>query len=433
MVFNSSEANESSAVGKQLSGKALIKRPGGDVEGYTHDIADNAEIFNDYDDRTYEEDSSKVLTGNVAIGSMSHAEGHATTAYGDYSHAEGTHSFAGSSGSHAEGDSCYAAFFNAHAEGCNTKVSGNASHVEGWTNTCDGSYSHVEGSNNLSEAPNTHVDGNYCKTLGNGASMSNVGGYSCTAYGYCSFIHGSNLMGNTDYITIFGRNSVRPSESKRVTSTASDSALLIGNGLNGNFSNAFRITYEGKIFGASAFNSSGADYAEMFEWSDGNPNNDDRIGRFVTLNGEKISLASYSDTDILGVISGSPTVLGDIYDDQWKGMYMTDVFGRYIYEYVDTPPEIDSYGEEVSPSRTNYTMKISPDYDSSATYIPRSQRQEWDAVGLLGKLVMLDDGTAEVNGYVRSADGGIATKSEERTKFRVMARLDENHIKILIL
>ena len=52
---------------------------------------------------------------------------------------------------------------------------------------------------------------------------------------------------------------------------------------------------------------------------------------------------------------------------------------------------------------------------------------------MLGKLVAIDDGSCEENGWCKVGQGGIATKSEQVTKYRVMKRLDQNHIKIFIL
>jgi hypothetical protein len=48
---------------------------------------------------------------------------------------------------------------------------------------------------------------------------------------------------------------------------------------------------------------------------------------------------------------------------------------------------------------------------------------------MLGKLVVIDDGTCEVNGYCKPKNG-TATKSD--TGYRVLARLDETHIKVLM-
>lgn len=54
-------------------------------------------------------------------------------------------------------------------------------------------------------------------------------------------------------------------------------------------------------------------------------------------------------------------------------------------------------------------------------------------VSMTGKLVAVDDGTCEVDGWCTTWKNGIATKSVEQTKYRVMERLDESHIRILIV
>lgn len=180
----------------------------------------------------------------------------------------------------------------------------------------------------------------------------------------------------------------------------------------------------------------------------------DRTGRFVTLEGEHIRLAGPGDGYILGIVSGAPSVVGDVYDDQWQGMYLTDVFGRPIFEDVEVPAETDEIREPIEvvepdgsisevgyrlvkrtiiPAHTERRQKLNPDYDPAQTYVPRSDRPEWSAVGMLGKLVAVDDGTCVPNGWATVGEGGAATNSEERTKYRVMARLDERHVRILIL
>lgn len=289
-------------------------------------------------------------------------------------------------------------------------------HVEGYKNRLRSGYgSHVEGGNNFS-------DGSYC----------HVGGSNCKNDAIGSFIHGEGLkchssVGSNDYKTIFGFYN---------TTSGLASIFSIGNGASDEErSNAFSVTKSGGVYGSGAYNSSGADYAELFEWWDSNPNNEDRVGRFVTLDGEYISLATFETSidDILGIISGNPSVAGDVYDDQWSGMYLTDVYGRPIYEEVHHDAELDDEGNTIREAYDSMERKVNPEYDHTKFYKPRSQRSEWDYVGLMGKLVMLDDGTAEVNGYVKPSEGGIATRSETRTKFRVMRRLDENHIKILVL
>ncbi len=61
----------------------------------------------------------------------------------------------------------------------------------------------------------------------------------------------------------------------------------------------------------------GADYAEYFEWEDGNPNNEDRVGHFITLNGDRIHIATPGDY-ILGIVPGQPCIIGNA-DEDWVG------------------------------------------------------------------------------------------------------------------
>lgn len=173
-----------------------------------------------------------------------------------------------------------------------------------------------------------------------------------------------------------------------------------------------RIDYGGKAYGGT-YSSSGADYAEMFEWQDGNPDGEDRRGMFVTLDGKYIRLANSKDTYILGIVSGNPTVLGDTAEDQWADMYERDIFGALKHD-----------------STTENGLVLNPNYDNEKQYIARGQRKEWDAVGLMGKLVVVDDGTCEVNGFCVANDNGIGTKAE--TGYRVMERLDKNHIRVFV-
>ena len=163
----------------------------------------------------------------------------------------------------------------------------------------------------------------------------------------------------------------------------------------------------------------------------------------MTLEGEKIRLAQPEDDFILGIVSAEPSVCGDVYDDQWKGMYLYDIYGRPLWEDVEVPdetieePDPENPGETITriiiPAHTEHRQKLNPDYDNTQSYVPRSERPEWDAVGMLGKLVVRDDGTCEVNGWCTVGENGVATHSGIRTKYRVMARLDESHIRVLIL
>lgn len=87
----------------------------------------------------------------------------------------------------------------------------------------------------------------------------------------------------------------------------------------------------------------------------------------------------------------------------------------------------------VTPEHTEIRPKLSDTYDPNQEYIPRSQRKEWACIGMLGKLVVRDDETAVVGGYVNPSMDGIATKSETKTKYRVIKRLAHDHIMVLVV
>jgi len=171
--------------------------------------------------------------------------------------------------------------------------------------------------------------------------------------------------------------------------------------------------------------STGADYAEYFEWEDGNLDMTDRVGLFVTLVKDKIKIANYGD-EIIGIISGHASVIGDAYEDTWQGMYQRDIYGRLLYENIETQYE-DEEGDLIPV--TEMHMKLNPDYNPNELYIPRSERKEWDAVGLMGKLVVIDDGSCVPGGKCTCGINGTATTSLQG--WHVLRRLDDTHIQIL--
>lgn len=209
----------------------------------------------------------------------------------------------------------------------------------------------------------------------------------------------------------------------------------------------------GNLSVGGSITSNGADYAEDWEWADGNNNNEDRRGLFVTIadDGYHIKIAN-KDDEILGIVSSNPSVVGGGDNFEWRGKYLKDVFGDYIYEDVQVPittqerklvkdeytdddgihhpPEYETIEVETGEYRTEKRRVLNPNYDDTLVYTNREYRSEHCYIAHLGKVVMVDDGTAEPNGYVTSADGGIATKSETKTRARVLQRLDDNHIRV---
>jgi hypothetical protein len=142
--------------------------------------------------------------------------------------------------------------------------------------------------------------------------------------------------------------------------------------------NEFVLKGDGNAFADGSWSGGGADYAEYFEWSDSNPDDEDRRGISVVLDSDKIREAVVGE-DPIGVISGNPSVVGDAAWNKWSGKYLRDEFGTYIQEDYEVEGED---GNTVIQQR----RKLNPVYDPEAEYIPREQRPEWDCVGLMGKL-----------------------------------------------
>lgn len=280
-------------------------------------------------------------------------------------------------------------------------------------NTAAGNYAHAQNYTSV-------ASGNY----------SHAGGYYGWAKGIASFAHGWQTSAN-DYQAVFGRYNTTADGPTGLADTTG-SIFIVGSGTSLYRANSLRISAGGVCYGSQAFAASGADYAEYFEWLDGNPNNDDRRGLFVTIDGERIRLANANDNYVLGVVSAIPVVCGDVQSEAWKDMYLKDVFGNRITEIVNVSESVDEETGQTIPAHTETRFIINPEYDPEKEYTSRENRKEWAAIGLVGKLIVIDDGTCQPNGYCKVADNGMATVSSENTDYRVLSRLDDNHIKILL-
>jgi hypothetical protein len=308
-------------------------------------------------------------------------------------------------------------------------ASGYASLAAGETCVASGDVSHAEGGSTTASNYYAHAEGQYTKANGH---TSHAEGYYTTALNYQ---HAEGHYNNTSTATV-GNSS----------GTGTGTLFVIGNGTSSAKSNAFRVTANGQPYGKAAYTTTGADYAEFFEWQDGNPNDEDRRGYFVTLDGNKIKIANKGDY-ILGIISGLPSVIGNG-DEDWMGRYILDEFGDYIYEDFEEEvvvgyeivkdeetgkPKKDENGKiirtEIKEIRTGKRYKENPDYDPTQTYIQRQDRPEWDAVGMLGVLSVRDNGECQVNGYCELVDGGTVVPSE--IGYRVIKRVSDNVVKIV--
>jgi hypothetical protein len=153
---------------------------------------------------------------------------------------------------------------------------------------------------------------------------------------------------------------------------------------------------------AGAFFSGSADYAEMFEWDDGNANQMDRRGFFVSLtNGNKIVAGG---SDIIGVISARPVIVGDAAELGWHGRHLHDEFGLPLYERIDG----------------QYVPQTNPSYDPTLSYTSRRDRKEWGVVGLMGKLYVRSAQVLSAGSRCTSNSSGYAITGSDYRILRIV-------------
>uniref|UniRef100_UPI0024822E28 peptidase G2 autoproteolytic cleavage domain-containing protein n=1 Tax=Ectobacillus funiculus TaxID=137993 RepID=UPI0024822E28 len=359
---------------------------------------------------TANSDSSHAEGNNTtASGFAAHSEGNFTTAGGDISHAEGNGTTASGTSSHAEGTNTTASGTSSHAEGTGTTASGFASHAEGTGTTASGDSSHAEGSGTRASGFAAHAEGS--GTIASG-DLSHAEGLSTTANGF----EGAHIMGRNGAVNATDGD---PTYSWNVAfgAVAYDATGLIGKLLN-----------NGNMFVDGAYLTPAGDYAEMFETADGNSID---VGYFVTVSTEdKIRKAASNDLFILGITSATPGLLGNSGCLRWQGKYLTDEWGRKKYYEVTIPAQKDEKGNVIISERKIMQPIPNPEWNPHEEYISRVNRPEWVAVGLIGQILVRDDGTCETHGYCWSNDDGIATKAEKG--YFVLKRTGPNQILILV-
>jgi hypothetical protein len=289
-----------------------------------------------------------------------------------------------------------------------------------------GTASHVEGVGNLGRGVASHTQGYMNVNNSNFGFVS--GEINCADDYEAVTLLGVGLEAHTDGQTVLGAFN---------DPTVGDALFAVGGGSDTDRANILTLSADGNLNIAGSLSNSGADYAEYYEWADGNPNNEDRTGHFVTFaTGSKIRLAQPDDTYVLGIVSATPTVVGNSYKEHWQGKYMRDIYGRILTETIEHEEVIIRSEQEevieIIPAYTETKPLLNPDYDPSKEYIGRDKRPEWSPIGTHGQLVALDDGTCQVDSFCALGSNGMATAAAGATPYRVIERLDDTHIKVVL-
>ena len=198
----------------------------------------------------------------------------------------------------------------------------------------------------------------------------------------------------------YAQDEIRVNCNRSGTSSYNFLRMMSGNSAD----SEFIISGQGDCNADGTFNANGADYAEYFETNDGN---NIEVGKTVVLDGNKVRASTEDDTSasIIGVVRPkvdgiNSMMIGNTAWNSWTNKYLHDEYGRFIMEdYTVTEwqeNEIVSYDTDKIPEdvevpedaivKTQQRKKLNPDYDESIEYQPRSERDEWVIIGMLGQI-----------------------------------------------
>lgn len=149
--------------------------------------------------------------------------------------------------------------------------------------------------------------------------------------------------------------------------------------------------------------SQNADYAEVGEWADDNPSDEDRIGYFVAIDNSSTGatmVKATSTSDVRGVTVVSPAFSGNCSDDKFD-----------IVTSTETDPDT---GETI----TKITSK--------------KLKKQYDYVAIMGIVSVIDNGTCEINGRCMPAEDGTAVPSPNNMGYQIIDRIDDTHVLVAV-
>ena len=118
----------------------------------------------------------------------------------------------------------------------------------------------------------------------------------------------------------------------------------------------FRVTGSGETFTHKGFFSNSSGYAEVFEWADGNPREEDRTGLTVAINdaGELID-ANDDNENIIGVVVESAAIIGNTGWNIWQDKYAVEKQNYTKYKIVE-------WKDESGLLHSEYVASLSPSF-----------------------------------------------------------------------
>ena len=275
-----------------------------------------------------------------------HAEGYSTSANGFVSHSEGFYTEATGHYSHAEGSGTIAYGTATHSEGIATTASGLGAHAEGYNTSAAGTYAHAAGNSTIADLE--------------GTSLLGIWGWAATG---TNGVYGVSGNGGIYSWQLAGGSSAPSSPGQGI-------AVIARTALFGTPQPVGEII-------TNYFTAANADYAEYFEWADGNTGLEDRVGYFVSLAGDKIQKASNSD-DCIGIASGTPCVSADSASMGWQEQMSRINWDVTLLNFVTSPMNsvLSRYGAVYTSNNTTDKATIIPDIITGNRPLLRTKLQK---------------------------------------------------------
>lgn len=171
-------------------------------------------------------------------------------------------------------------------------------------------------------------------------------------------------------------------------------------------------TLKGDLSLAGKLTQNNADIAELFESQNGQAID---LGTIVTLDGDKIRKAQPSDEPI-GVISGTAALVANDKTYHHKDRYLQNEYGMTLTKRVQVEFITDDGHSEFE---WRDIPIDNPEYDASLPYVARSERPEWNTVGLIGQIYTNVEKDVIAGDYINGR-AGIGCKDNINGKGKVM-------------
>lgn len=187
-------------------------------------------------------------------------------------------------------------------------------------------------------------------------------------------------------------------------------------------------------------------YTEMYEWV--TVPIEQRFGLFVQFNKhypEKIE-PYHVEGAVLGGVSSICAAVESDNPEQWKYAYMCNAVGDIFMKEQISAVGVKCYDQnnEMSYMSTrpwkHYNKVPNKYFDNKKQYVPRTSRPEWVRVVLLGKALVIDNGTVEPGEYcmpyagkdMQKAGTAVPWDGKSQYKFYVLERMTDSTVQIVV-